>query len=265
MLNLLSSELFRLRKRPQTWLLLGIAFLLTALVYGGFVVGSRVTSGQDRLDLSEVLMFSQLTDFGLAIGLGFFGSVMVIIVAAGMMGNEYSWNTLRPLTARARSRTGLLMAKIITAVLYSALFMLVLAALIGVLSLISSAIAGIDSGFSSDSVVDALKFTGKVVIANLPYVAFAFMLATIARSNAAGIAGALGLSFIEQPILELLKLASDVFDRIEDYGISYNLNQLMFPNGDVDIVRPIVILLIYTVLFFGIAHYVFLRRDVTSG
>lgn len=265
MLNLLNSELFRLRKRPQTWLLLGIAFLLTALVYGGFVVGARVTSGQDQLDLSEVLTFPNLSDFGLSIGLGFFGSVMVIIVAAGMMGNEYSWNTLRPLTARARSRSGLLVAKVITAVLYSAVFMLALAALIGLLSLISSPLAGVDANFSGEGVVDALTYTGKVILVNLPYVAFAFMLATVARSNAAGIAGALGLSFIEAPIMQLLKLASDIFDTVEEYGIAYNTTQLLFPSGDVDPVRPTIILLVYTAIFFGIAHVVFLRRDVTSG
>jgi len=265
MFHLLRSELFRLRKRPQTWLLLAIAFLLTTFVYGGFVIGARVTSGQDRLDMREVLTFPELDEFGLSIGLGFFGSVMVIIVAAGMMGNEFSWNTLRPLTARARSRSGLLTAKIITAILYSAVFMFALAVLIGVLSLVSSAIAGVDAAYSGEAAIDALKFTGQVVLVNLPYVAFAFMLATVARSNAAGIAGALGLSFIEQPILELLKLASDVFETIQEYGISYNSTQILFPDGDTDVTRSSIIMLVYAAIFFGISYFVFLRRDVTSG
>lgn len=265
MIHLLRSELFRLRKRPQTWLLLIIAFGLTAFMYAGFVIGARVTDPQDADELRDLLTFPNLDDFGLSIGLGFFGSVMVIIIAAGMMGNEYSWNTLRPLTARARSRFGLMTAKVITAILYSAVFMVVLAALVAGLSLLSSAIAGIDAGASADTVMDAARFTGKVIIGNLPYVAAAFLLATVARSNAAGIAGALGLSFIEQPLMQLLGLATDVFETIERYGIAYNVNQLVFPSGDVDILRPIVILLVYTAAFFAIAYAVFLRRDVTSG
>ena len=264
MLHLLRSELFRLRKRLQTWLLLAIAFLLTALVYGGFVIGSRVAEGEDQREMREALTFPELDEFGLSIGLGFFGAVMVVIIAAGMMGNEYSWNTLRPLTARARSRSGLLTAKVITAILYTAVFMLVLAVLIGGLSLIGSAIAGVDSGFSSEAARDALGFTGKASVANLPYVAFAFMLATVARSNAAGIAGALGLSFIEQPIMQLLGLASDVFETIQTYGISYNVNAFL-GFGDGDTTRAASILLVYTVAFFAISYAVFLRRDVTSG
>lgn len=265
MFHLLRSELFRLRKRPQTWLLLLIAFGLTALVYGGFVVGARVTDPQDADDFRDVLTFAEMPDFGLSIGLGFFGSVMVIIVAAGMMGNEYSWNTLRPLTARARSRFGLMTAKVLTAVLYSAAFVIVLAALIAGLSILSSAIAGIDAQVSGDAAMDAVRFTGKVILANLPYVAFAFVLATVARSNAAGIAGALGLSFIEQPIMQLLGLATDVFQDIERFGIAYSVNELLFDTGDADIARSITILLVYTVLFFGAAYIVFMRRDVTSG
>lgn len=264
MFHLFQSELFRLRKRPQSWLLLGIAFLLTALVYGGMTVGARLTSGEEQADLQETLTFSQLSDFGLSIGLAFFGSVMLVIIAAGMMGNEYSWNTLRPMTARARSRSGLLTAKLLTVLIYSVLFSIVLAALIGVLSLVSSAIAGVDAAFSMDAARDALEFTFRIIFVNLPYMAFAFMLATVARSNAAGIAGALGLSFIEQPILQLLGLASDVFETVETYGLAYNLNAVV-GFGDGDATRGAIILLVYTAIFVGISYAVFLRRDVTSG
>jgi ABC-type transport system involved in multi-copper enzyme maturation permease subunit len=264
MLNLLRSELFRLRKRPQSWMLLVIAFVLTAFVYGGFVIGARVTTGQERTDLQESLTFPELSDFGLAFGLAFFGSVMLVIVAAGMMGNEYSWNTLRPLTARARSRVSLLTAKLLTALIYSVLFCVVLAVLIGGLSIVSSAIAGIDSGFSMDAAREALEYTFKLVFANVPYMAFAFMLSTIARSNAAGIAGALGLSFIEQPILQLLGLASDAFERIEEFGLSYNLNAIL-GFGDGDGTRGAIILAFYTAIFVAVSYVVFLRRDVTSG
>jgi ABC-2 type transport system permease protein len=234
-------------------------------VYGGFVVGARVTDAQDANEFRDSLTFAEMPDFGLSIGLGFFGSVMVIIVAAGMMGNEYSWNTLRPLTARARSRFSLMTAKILAGVLYSAVFMVLLAALIAGLSILSSAIVGIDAQVSGDAAMDAVRFTGKVILANLPYVAVAFLLATVARSNAAGIAGALGLSFIEQPIMQLLGLATDFFQDVERFGIAYNVNQLVFPTLDGDTARSVIIVLVYTALFFGGSYAVFMRRDVTSG
>lgn len=264
MFHLLSSELFRLRKRPQSWILLAIAFLLTSLVYGGFVVGARLTSGDDQADLSEVLTFPQLEGFGLSIALGFFGSVMVIIIAAGMMGNEYSWNTLRPLVARARSRSGLLTAKFLTLLIYTVLFTAALTALTAGLSLVGSALAGVDAQYSTDILGDAFLFAGKSTYVNLPYLAFAFLLATVARSNAAGIAGALGLSFIEQPILELLALASDVFETVQEFGLTYNLNAVVgFSDGDAT--RGAIILAVYTAIFVGLSYWVFLRRDVVSG
>lgn len=264
MIGLLQSELFRLRKRPQTWLLLFIGFLLTALVYGGFVVGALLTSGSDQNEFQQVLTFAELPDFGLGIGLGFFGSVLIIIVAAGMMGNEYSWNTLRPLVARARSRASLMTAKLLTLLIYSVLFSVALAALIAGLALISSMIVGIDAAFSMDALRESAEFTMQVVFVNLPYLAFAFLLATVARSNAAGIAGALGLSFIEEPILQLLGLASDIFETIRSYGIIYNVNAIIgFEDGDT--ARAAIILLVYTAIFIAMSYVVFLRRDVTSG
>lgn len=264
MMQLLKSELFRLRKRAQSWILIAIAFLLTAFFYGGFVIGSLFTDGTDSADLREPLPFNELSNFGLSIGLGFFGSVMLIIVGAGMMGNEYGWNTLRPLVARARSRASLITAKLVALLIYAVLFTVVLAALIGGLSIISSLIAGIDVGFTGDALVDAMRFTLGTIFVNLPYLAFAFMLATVARSNAAGIAGALGLSFIEPTAFGLLGALNDTFQDIQKGGISYNVNRVLF-DGFVDNWIPVMVLVIYTALFAGITYYVFLRRDVTSG
>lgn len=264
MMQLLKSELFRLRKRAQSWILLAIAFALTVLFYAGFVIGSMVTSGTDSSDLKEPLAFSELSDFGLSIGLGFFGSVMLIIIGAGMMGNEYGWNTLRPIVARARSRTSLITAKLVALLMYAVVFTVVLAILIAGLSVVSSLIAGVDVGFTGDALVDATMFTVRTVFVNLPYLAFAFMLATTARSNAAGIAGALGLSFIEPTIFGLLGAVNETFSDIQKGGIGYNVERVLFDGFAANRV-PVTVLVLYTALFAGISYYVFLRRDVVSG
>jgi ABC-type transport system involved in multi-copper enzyme maturation permease subunit len=96
--------------------------------------------------------------------------------------------------------------------------------------------------------------------------ALAFMLATVFKSNAAGIAGALGVTFIEQPIFGLLGLASDSFQSIERWGVAYNVNQVSGLSGIAgDMARSVVILIAYSIAFIGIAYAVFLRRDITSG
>src|SRR5690625_7363437 len=95
MFNMLSSELFRLRKRRQSWILLLIAIALVALIYGGFVLAGLLTSGQESHNLREQATFTIFNDFGVSMAVGFFGSVMLIIVAANMMGNFFSWTTCR--------------------------------------------------------------------------------------------------------------------------------------------------------------------------
>lgn len=266
MFNLLSSELFRMRKRSQSWILFVIATVLIALIYGGFVLAALLTSGQESQDLREQATFSNFSEFGIAMAVGFFGSVMLIIIAAGMMGNEFGWNTLRPLVARARSRSGLLTAKILAVLIYSVLFVLLLSLVVAGMFLIGSQVVGEPSGFSMSVLWEGIEYAFQLAYTNLPYLALAFMLATVFRSNAAGIAGALGLSFIEQPIFLLLGLASDFFNRIEKWGISYNVAEISgFNSGSSSDVRAAGILAVYTAIFVVVSYVVFLRRDVTSG
>lgn len=271
MINLLSSEWFRLRKRSQSWILFVIALALIALIYGGFVLAGLLTSGQDSQDLREQATFSNFSEFGISMAVGFFGSVMLIIIAAGMMGNEFSWNTLRPLVARARSRASLLTAKYLALLIYSVLFIAALTLAVAGLFLIGSMVLGEPSGFSMSVLWDGVVFAFKLGYTNLPYLALAFLLATAFRSNAAGIAGALGLSFIEQPIFLLLRLASDFFEKIEKWGLSYNVAEFAnFSGADIDTAAGVDwraggILGLYTVIFVAISYIVFLRRDVTSG
>ena len=271
MLNLLSSEIFRLRKRSQSWILFVIAALLIGLIYGGFVTAGLLTSGQESQDLREQATFSNFAEFGVAMAVGFFGSVMLIIVAAGMMGNEFSWNTLRPLVARARSRSGLITAKFLALAIYTIVFVAALTLVVAVMFLIGSQIVGEPSGFSMSVLGDGLAYAARLTYTNVPYLALAFMLATVAKSNAAGIAGALGLSFIEQPVFLLLRFASDFFENIERWGLSYNVAEFAnFAGTTIDANagfdwRSFSILGGYSVIFIAVTYFVFLRRDVTSG
>ena len=250
----------------QSWLLIAIAFALVGLFYGGFTIGSLVASGPDKADFQDPLPFDQLTDFGLSIGLGFFGSVMLIIIAAGMMGNEFSWNTLRPLVARAPSRQALISAKLVALVVYTIIFSLVLSILIAGLSIVSSLIAGVDVAFSAGALADAAWFILRMILGNLPYLAFAFLLATVARSNAAGIAGALGLSFIEPSAFGLLGMLNDVFDTIQKWGLGWNIQEVTTDwSGSSQDWISVGVLAAYTTLFAGLSYVVFIRRDVTSG
>lgn len=268
MLHLLQSELFRLRKRPQSWILLLIMFLATGGLYVAFVITVAVTS--DSADIKDELVLSRVFQSGMQIS-SLVGFILIVVMAAGLIGNEYGWNTIRPLIARSRSRSGLLTAKWMTvAICTVVLFLFSLVVAVG-FSAATSTIAGNFEGISGNLVVDWIVSFGRLLISNAPYAALAFSLALITRSNAAGISVGIGLAFIEPLVWGLLGLINDGFSSAEKFGIAYSSNKLTNMNGHNELVstddawRAAIAMTIYTVIFVGASYVVFRRRDVTSG
>jgi ABC-type transport system involved in multi-copper enzyme maturation permease subunit len=160
----------------------------------------------------------------------------------------------------------LLSAKFAALLVYTIFFSFVLGILIAGLSIASSLVAGVDVALSVGAVVDAVWYVVATIVANLPILAFAFMLATLARSNAAGIAGALGLTFIEPTAFGLLGMISDVFQKVQKWGIGWNVQEIVGNwSGSTQNWVSVGVIALYTALFAGLSYVVFLRRDVTSG
>ena len=268
MLHLLHSELFRLRKRPQSWILLLIMLLTTGGLYVSFAIAVSVSSEPDGI--RDDLALSKLFQSGMQVS-SLVGFVLIVVMAAGLIGNEYGWNTIRPLLTRSPSRTGLLTAKWITVAIYTVvLFFFGLAVAVG-FSAVTSTIAGNFEGVSGALLVDWAVSFGRLIVANAPYAALAFSLALITRSNAAGISVSLGLAFIEPLISALLGFVSDAFESAQRFGIAYGSNKLTNMNGHNEPVstneawQAVIVLTIYTLGFVGASYVVFRRRDVTSG
>jgi len=263
--TLLRSELFRIRKRPQSWLMLALAALFVAFIYGGMTVGTFFASPQNADDLRETLAFDHLRDFGLSFN-SLFGGIMLAIFASGIFGNEYSWNTIRPLLARARSRFALVSAKLATTFLYALVFTIALAVLTIVISFVATLVASGSWNFSGEEMGKNAAFILGLFVTNLPYLALAVLVAMWTKSNAAGIGVAIGISFIEPAIWPLLGMALDAFKSIEKGGLSWNTNEVLFHwSGSQQNWISVGVLLLYTVIFVVLTYRIFLRRDVTSG
>ncbi|MCC6704170.1 MAG: ABC transporter permease [Thermomicrobiales bacterium] len=267
MINLLKSELFRVRKRPQAWIMILIVVLFQVALYAGLIIASFVR--EDPSGPNRNIQLDRLWETGL-IPTQILSGIMLIVFASSLMGNEFSWNTIRPLIARAPNRVSLLTAKLLTIVLYAFALAIagVLSAVLG--SVVGSALVGIDSGLTGERVVDILATIGRIGLGGLPYAALAFMLAVLTRSNVAGIAIAIALSFLEDVIFALLGLLTDIFDDVREYGLAYNVNTVVLYAGNSDYTssdlwRSIAICLVYTVIFTVIAFRVFTKRDVTTG
>lgn len=268
MMHLLQSEIFRLRKRPQTWIMALIMVLGVSAVYAGFAIAALVMS--DPSSPEESLVLPMVFETGMQF-VTLAGFILMVVVASSLIGNEYGWNTIRPLLARARSRNALLTAKWITVAFYTvALFVVGLVATI-LFSAVASLAIGNYEGISGSLLLDWIVSFGRMVLGQIPYAALAFCLALLTRSNAAGIAGGIGLGILEPAVWELLKLMTDSFESVRKFGLDYPSTQMYLMNTGFEDVstgeawRSAATLGVWCIAFVALTYYFFNKRDVTSG
>ncbi len=274
MIHALQSELFRLRRRPQTWimpiLVTGLIAAFYAVIYLVYQFGA--VSNQD--EMRDAARLDNIFTNGMQI-FAFFGGIMIVVVTSSLIGSEFGWNTLRPLVARASSRSGLLSAKWLVVAGYTAFMVIV--GIIASMALASLASFLMDLNVSLPSHLwdDYLLGTMRLVGASLPYAVIGFSVALITRSNAAGIAVGIGLSFVEPLLFGLLTFVSDRFQSVQEYGIAWNVQELAtMPTRENSAMDPVAasqvwqsagILAVYVVAFVVATYVVFNRRDITSG
>ncbi len=275
MMDALQSELFRLRRRPQSWIMpilavgfVGIFYTIIALLY-------HVGTETNRTDMQSSARIGGIFDNGMQVW-GFFGAILTVIVASSLIGSEYGWNTLRPLLARASSRTDLLSAKWVVVGLYTV--MMVVVGVIGsiVLAAVASLMVDVSVRLPVEYLGDFTLGTVRWVGATLPYAVIAFSVALLTRSNAAGIAVGIGLSFVEPLVFGLMSFVSDTFSTMQEYGIAWNVQQLASVSVDPEsgFMEPVAashvwqstgILTVYIVAAIVVSYVAFNRRDITSG
>jgi ABC-2 type transport system permease protein len=147
MLNLIRAEWFKLSRRPMAWVLLAVFLALLVLMLGTefmvVVLHDRLLTGGNAQPSLLPLQESQVDQFRRQLIFpGIFGAVLnhvngvggicAIVLAAGAMGSEYNWGTLRTQIARQPRRGRYLVAKI-AALLLILLFGIAVAALAGAL------------------------------------------------------------------------------------------------------------------------------------
>jgi ABC-2 type transport system permease protein len=264
---LLRSELFRVRRRTQSWILIAIVAAIAVLFYGSQTIAHFVQP--DSQSILERVRLSTIYDNGLAF-VAPFGSILVVVFASSLIGSEYGWNTLRPVLARARSRSALLTAKWLTVALFVAVV-----AVVGVLTTIlgatvASLVVGEGFDWSISTPFDTIAISARFVAGFLPTAALAMFVALAARSNAAGIAIGMSFRFVEPYLFVLLRQMNDVFDTIQKGTISRNDERLFSLGGANDLTRGDAwvsagILAVWVALFVALSYRIFDRRDVTSG
>ena len=280
---MIGVELAKLVRRPRSWVAIALLCLLPAVV-AAFVAVTHVVPppGQGPTLLSTVLSNGSLFPAAaLAIVLPIFLPVSVAVVAGDAVAGEASSGMLRYLLARPVGRTRLLVAKLITLVVF------VLAAVIAVALTayvtgrilfgdkpISVGNGGITAGVIANSLSGSPMTPAEILVRTLGAIAFiavsmlgvgaiALFLSTLTDSSLAATLGALA-ALITSGVLVALNSAAAISPYLPTrYWLAW-VDFFRQPILWRDIDRGFAIQGVYVLVFLAAAWANFATKDVTS-
>lgn len=292
MRNLIRAEWMKLSRRPLTWVLFGIfLFMVVVQLLTQFLVANlSMFLAVDQLGTlgGQVEEWRRRSAFPGLIGailsqVNGLGGIFAVIFAAGAMGSEYSWGTLRTQLMRTPSRTRYLLAKIIAVMSLLAVAVLI-TLLVGML--VGGALGLLVGKPGTLSTRDLLELPLAVLRALyvlLPYVLLTISLAILGRSLIVGLAGGLFYLVFEAGFgaLATLQLLGGVFQVLYNLLPQQNITTLVILNNHAFGLRPetitpialdqlpspvqaVLVIAVYCVAFAGTALYVLRRRDITG-
>jgi ABC-type transport system involved in multi-copper enzyme maturation permease subunit len=233
--------------------------------------------------LKAMLQFPDAFTMIFAVAQGI-GIILLVILVASVVGNEYGQGTVRQMLTKNGDRTQYLGAKII-AFCIVALIGLVLSLIVGfLLSCLTTywLAGGINWDFLSASFVGTVAgMFGRTFSVLVVYILFITFLTVIGRSVLVGIGGGLGYYFVEGVAISLLGQASGWPSRIPDYLMGGNINAIMSLNqldklgistgvsfGPTtqlpSAFHATVVLIIYCLAFLILSFYLLRRQDLTG-
>lgn len=208
------------------------------------------------------------------------GPLLIMVLAASVMGSEYGWGTLRNVLTRGTGRWQLLSAKLLLLLRLCSDVLIILA----LFAVVSSFIAGVippsetgeltDPGEWLDIVVEYLK----IVYSLLPFIALSVFLTVLTSSTAVGIAVSIGYYFVEAILSPLLNL-NDTLANINDFLLVASVNtwnaaplvEVEVSDGgppveqSSDALQAFLVILVYTAVLLAVSFWLFMRRDIAGA
>jgi len=225
------SEALKLRRQGMVWAMLGLALFFFAMLTAALLQAGNVKAQLEQSPSTFLFNFYDI--YGTIFDTG--SGIFLLIVAARLVGMEYSAGTIRVLLGRGAGRLRLLLAKLTT------LGLLGLALLAGFLLLVSAAIYGVvvawEGSFSKVSSLPSTVWNdlGIVVLIMLTSMGVCILIgaaaATLGRSLAFGIGAALAFFPIDNfgtALLRVLNLLTGwhFWQDVTAYLLGPNLNAL---------------------------------------
>lgn len=284
MIDALRAELFKVSRRRMTYICLLVAMALVLLFY--IILWLRVRQGPDDgfrgyaewVSLRAGLSFHNVVPYGFALE-RFFVTLMAVIFAGTMVGNEYDWRTVGVIAGRGVQRKHFLAAKFVSGIVFAfaavtLCFLVSVAASLWFTSLYGLSYGTIDAAWFGHAIVSLLR-TWFVV---LPFVLMAIFFGTFLRSAGQAVGAALGFYFIEGIFTGLLTSAHGWLSHIPEALFNLNgdaiirLNGIIPGNdtglfsstGGIPAWRAFIVLGCWIAAFLAAAFWRFQTRDISE-
>jgi ABC-2 type transport system permease protein len=267
------AEVRRQASRRRTQLALGFMALLPLIVLVAFEFGG------DGDDDNGGGAFGSLVDlatsgglnfalFCLAVSAGFLLVVVVALFHGDTVASEASWGSLRYLLAIPVPRARLLGVKLIVALGYSLLALIILsgtALLLGTLRygwhpLGSTVAAEIPAG---PGLVRLLGIVAYLAVTMLVVAGLAFLLSVLTDAALGAVGGAV-LLWILSSILDQITALGAIRNVLPSHYSDAWLGLLSTPPQTTELVQGAITAICYATLFWGLAFWRFTRKDITS-
>jgi ABC-2 type transport system permease protein len=198
-MRLFFSGLRKLVRRPATWVTFGLLVgLLVLIVLAVGATADSIGKGPNAADrtaqMKLLVTFPGAYDRMLQFILGF-GGLLAMVYGAAVAGSEWSWGTLKSAVARGESRVRYMLTSFASIALLVAVGLLVAFVIAIVAAIIGANMAGVStSGLSDSTTIGGLpQQLAKGWFAIMEQAALGFTIATLARSQLAGIG--VGIAF----------------------------------------------------------------------
>lgn len=240
----LKSEFIKLLTIRSSYIMAGVTTALVAVVSIATLLQQDLMGGEITSGTLETSLFG-----GVSVA-----AQLVAVFAVILIGHEYRYNIIHHTLIVTRSRSVVLLAKIITTLCYA----LVVTALAAFIGYIGSIIA---FNFIEESAADQVIDVGKLILHSFIYVTgftlIGLLLGLLFRTIVAPIVILILAPGTIEPLIGLL------LDGEEKYLPFTSIQSLVVPGMEVDVLRSVATISAYLVIGWAIAWYGFHHRDAS--
>ncbi len=198
-----------------------------------------------------------------------FGPLLIMILAASLLGSEYGWGTLRTVLAGGIGRGRFLSAKLLLLLRMCSDALIVISVIAVVSSLAVAFLPPDETGGLADSGKwsDVVIIFFKALYGFLPFIALSVLATVLTSSRGVGIVLGIGYFVVESVVAPLLQL-NDTLGNVADYLLIQSFRTwTAAPAAEEtsDSVLAFVVILAYTALFIAATAWIFRQRDISGA